>query len=79
MLTHCPFRSWCPHCVAGKAKEDPHRRQPVEDALSIPKFCADYLFLGSAMDNERAHPVLNCLDAKSGATFSAKVPNGDRG
>ena len=22
--THIPFRSWCPYCVAGKAKCNPH-------------------------------------------------------
>ena len=24
MATHIPFREWCPHCVAGKSKIDPH-------------------------------------------------------
>ena len=24
MLTHVPFRNWCTHCVAGKAKNNPH-------------------------------------------------------
>ena len=23
-LIHCPFRSWCPHCVKGQAKDDAH-------------------------------------------------------
>ena len=26
MVTHIPFREWCPHCVAGKSKTDPHLR-----------------------------------------------------
>ena len=26
MLTHLPFRSWCPHCVRGKSKGRPHRK-----------------------------------------------------
>ena len=26
MLTHIPFRSWCPHCVKGKAVNSPHLR-----------------------------------------------------
>ena len=26
-ITHLPFRSWCPCCVAGKAKSEPHRSQ----------------------------------------------------
>ena len=25
-LTHVAFRSWCRHCVPGRAREDPHRR-----------------------------------------------------
>ena len=25
--THMPFRSWCPICVQGKAKENPHYRR----------------------------------------------------
>ena len=24
MATHIPFRDWCPHCVAGTSKIDPH-------------------------------------------------------
>ena len=27
MLTHLPFRSWCPHCVRGKAKRRAHRKK----------------------------------------------------
>ena len=24
--THIPFAAWCPSCVRGRAREDPHRR-----------------------------------------------------
>lgn len=24
---HLPFRSWCGHCIRGKGKDTPHRRQ----------------------------------------------------
>ena len=27
MVTHVPFRPWCPFCVAGKSKANPHRRR----------------------------------------------------
>ena len=30
-LTHNPFRSRCPQCVAGRAKSWPHFRQEVDD------------------------------------------------
>ena len=29
--THCPFRSWCPVCVAASAKEDGHTHRKRED------------------------------------------------
>ena len=36
--THCPFRSWCPVCVAASGREDPHSREKgraAEDGLHI--------------------------------------------
>ena len=75
-MLHLPFRSWCPHCIAGKAKEDPHRRQGEEDPSGVCKWCANYFFLGRADDKGRAHPVLNNLDARSGATFPGLVEKG---
>ena len=32
-LTHYPFRSWCPACVAGRAKSWPHRRQESDEGI----------------------------------------------
>ena len=26
MILHLPYRNWCPHCVNGRAKNEPHRR-----------------------------------------------------
>ena len=77
LLTHYPFRSWCPCCVAGKAKEDPHRSKAPQDSKETPKWCADYFFLGTHLDPVRAHPVLNNLDVKSGAMFPGLVRKGN--
>ena len=30
-ITHVVFRSWCRHCVATRAKEDPHKRTDVRE------------------------------------------------
>ncbi len=30
-LTHTPFRSWCPFCVAGRAKQWPHLKIKDDD------------------------------------------------
>ena len=44
-LTHYPFRSWCPQCVAGRAKSWPHFRQEVDEVGEVPTTCFDYCFL----------------------------------
>ena len=33
-LTHSPFASWCPHCVAGKSREDRHFRKTADEKIS---------------------------------------------
>ena len=46
-LTHLPFRSWCPHCVRGKVKDQqsakPTDRQPVSQV--------DYCFVTTGKDS----------------------------
>ena len=39
-LTHVVFRSWCRHCVSGRAREDPHRRIATHDGRT-PKATLD--------------------------------------
>ena len=44
---HLPFRSWCPYCLAAKAKERAHVKggAPEEDEDSgVPQFGLDYAF-----------------------------------
>ena len=26
MILHMPFRAWCPHCVRGRATDEPHKK-----------------------------------------------------
>ena len=45
--THLPFRSWCPHCVAGKAQDRPHKRQKgAQMDKQLPEVVFDYGFFG---------------------------------
>jgi hypothetical protein len=44
-VTHCPYRSWCPVCVAGRGQESGHKRQK-RDGGELPRFAMDYGFLG---------------------------------
>ena len=41
--THLPFRSWCPHCVAGRLDNPPHRRLPERES-TVPEVHLDYAF-----------------------------------
>ena len=61
-LTHIPYRSWCPFCVAARRKNRPHFASHG-DARTVPLFCADYAFAREDADDEclpllvgRMHP-----------------------
>ena len=45
-LTHFPYRTWCDHCVRGRAKDDPHRTVKGQfSESSITRVVLDYCFL----------------------------------
>jgi hypothetical protein len=47
-VTHIPYRSWCSHCVRGKAVDDHHEAQKPEGGetseQSLPRISIDYCF-----------------------------------
>ena len=43
--THLPYRSWCPHCVRGKARRRYHRKRRRQRAGGIPVISLDYMWL----------------------------------
>ena len=46
-LKHHPYRSWCPHCVRGKGREDKHAgSKQKDDYLGVPKISSDYFYIG---------------------------------
>ena len=47
MLTHLPFRSWCPYCVKGKLDKLPHTSE-VGGPHDVPEFAMDYCSLRKA-------------------------------
>jgi thiol-disulfide isomerase/thioredoxin len=51
-LTHLPFRDWCPHCIMGKARNIPHKKQKDKEHL-VPHIHVDYGFLGTEEDEEK--------------------------
>jgi len=41
--THIPFRKWCPHCVKGKRKNDPHKAPKEKEDQEVPTMSWDYM------------------------------------
>ena len=71
-----PFRSWCAHCVRGRATPIGHARQDKQEE-QIPTINMDYGFLGAEGEGgpDHEHPVLAMTDRASGMKGSFPVPN----
>ena len=64
-ITHLPYRSWCPQCVAGRCRDDPHkdRQEPVEGRG--PEVHFDYAFLRNEEGGEKATVLVGrCRQSK---------------
>ena len=83
---HCPFRSWCVHCVKGQSQANPHFATchpcGTLDSSDVPTVSADYMFMTSASDEPRdaalegepgESTILVSLDHWTGVGFSRVV------
>ena len=50
-LTHLPYRSWCPHCVAARRQNSPHSSVKPTGARTVPLLVADYCFVKDHIDD----------------------------
>ena len=88
-LTHRPFRTWCPHCIKGKGREDRHLQSRQKGtAPGIPKVVADYFFIGRRRPRDRSErqkdeeeaekegqtPILAVKDTLSKSIFAHACP-----
>ena len=81
-ITHCPFRSWCPECVMGTSKCDPHVSSTTEGERSVPLVALDYAFMSdkskkSELDEESKSQakILACRDRISRCYAAFSVPH----
>ena len=51
-LTHMPYRSWCPHCVAARRPNSHHRSSSSDSQRADPLLVADYCFVRDNNDSE---------------------------
>ena len=65
MVTHLPFRDWCPHCVRGKSGSKPHKAS--HGTHEIPTVAIDYMFMHSQQNEqeETGMPILVTRDLPS--------------
>ena len=88
-LQHYPFRSWCPHCVRGKGREDRHTKSGQKGEFGgIPKLASDYFYIGIRRPQDRAErsaeedlaekegqtPIIVIKDVNSKALFAHACP-----
>ena len=73
-ITHLPFRSWCPHCVAGKAQDRPHKtKKGAQMDKQLPEVVFDYGFFGGKEDEETL-AVQVARDRRTQMIFANVVP-----
>ena len=58
-MDHAKFRSWCPHCVKGKAGAYGHRAREDKEH-KIPRVSVDYVFMRHKQSpgEERGNPIM---------------------
>ena len=76
-VDHGVFRSWCPHCVKGKAVSYPHSRRGKSDIDQIPVVSVDYMFMSDKQDQEeeKGMPIMVIKDRKLKIIRARVVPN----
>ena len=52
MITHLPYRNWCPHCIKGRGKEMDHTRKDSQEKEGISEYHMDYCFPGDEQGNK---------------------------
>ena len=64
-ISHLPYRSWCPQCVAGRCRDDPHRdRKEPEEGRGL-EVHYDYVFLRNEEGGEKATVLVGrCRQSK---------------
>ena len=74
LLTHVPFRSWCPWCVAARARSTPHFRSTSEEHPGIPVVYLDYFHMKSPGEGE-TYPAIVLREGETLILFALMLPH----
>ena len=77
-MTHLPYQAWCPHCVAGKAPNEAHRKQETEenkmiDEGKVPRIGIDFWFMSDEEDEKGQNPIVIMVDKQTKCHVSYPV------
>ena len=71
--THMPYRSWCPVCVQGKGKEQPHYRKKEKREGDKPVIGVDYKSFGQSVRDDDKSTMIVVRDKDTVMTCSHVV------
>ena len=60
---HLPYREWCRHCVRGRGRNRPHRKQTGEEEENkVPRVTIDYFFMSKEEELASNNPLMVMID-----------------
>ena len=80
-LTHVPYKSWCPSCVAHRARVDRHERSGESHASSPPTISFDYFYTkanGESAKAEEPNAIIALVVICSQTGFVKCIPLGTK-
>ena len=63
-ISHLPYRTWCPHCVRGKARCNDHKTRDDDEDRNVPTIGLEYAFLTKSVENHPCRDELTIIVAK---------------
>ena len=75
-MDHAVFRSWCPHCVKGRAESYGHVKK-VKDEGAAPSVGVNYVYMHSEQEKEeeKGMPIIVTKDSKTKMIMAKVVPS----
>ena len=76
-LTHVPFASWCPSCIAHRSRPDRHERTGESHANAVPTISFDFFYTkadGEAPGEDAPDTILALIMVCSQTSYVACVP-----
>eukprot|EP00435_Cladocopium_sp_Y103_P067384 s792_g30.t1 len=76
-LSHFPYKSWCPSCVAHRARSDKHERTGESHSGSVPTISFDFFFTksdGQAGKEGDADSITSLVAVDSHTMFVTAIP-----